>query len=227
MSCTLPTTEKTTLKRAPNRAVKDRQALYNIIDSNLICHVAFQSKDETFVIPTLGWRMGNRFYIHGSNGSRMLKSLLNGQTAAISLAVLDGLVLARSAFHHSANFRSAVLFGVLEVVEGDEKEASLDHFVNHLVAGRADQARQANANELAATTVLGLDIEEASAKMRTGGPNDDEKDLQQAVWAGEVPFVTQIGEIIPCDKGRCEDSVEQELKGNPPSINPRLLDKAV
>lgn len=225
MSGTLPTSAKTTLKRAPNRAVKDRQALYSILDSNLICHVAFQSKGETFVIPTLGWRMGDRFYIHGSNGSRMLKALLDGQTAAISLATLDGLVLARSAFHHSANYRSAVLFGKLVPVEGEEKVDSLDHFVNHLVEGRAEQARPANAKELAATTVLAIDITEASAKMRTGGPKDDECDLAHPVWAGEVPLETKYGDFITCNEALENGSVTETFEA--PTINPRLIDKAV
>ena len=229
----LETTPKTQIKRAPKRAIDDREKLYKIIDSTLICHVAFRWQAETFVIPTLGWRMQDRFYIHGSNGSRMLKALSDGQTAAVSLAQLDGLVLARSAFHHSANYRSAVLFGPFQPVEGEEKTASLDHFINHLSPGRAQECRPANQNEMRATTVLAMDIEEASAKCRTGGPNDDIADLSWPVWAGEIPYRNAQEDAIPCPQGyQPSDLVDQEdgsfePYSPAPLINPCFSEKVI
>jgi uncharacterized protein len=182
-------TNRTIVKRLPKRAVYDREAVYRILDEGFICHVGFVVDGRPYVIPTGYARVGDRLYIHGSQASRMLKSLAEGIDACITVTLVDGLVLARSAFHHSMNYRSVVVFGkAIEVEDPSEKEEILRAFVEHMIPNRSHDARGPNAVELQATTVLSLRLEEASAKVRTGPPIDDEEDYELDVWAGEVPL---------------------------------------
>jgi nitroimidazol reductase NimA-like FMN-containing flavoprotein (pyridoxamine 5'-phosphate oxidase superfamily) len=181
--------ERTTVKRLPKRGVYDRETVYAILDEGLVCHVGFEFEGQPFVIPTGYCRIGDVLYIHGSAASRMLKTLSAGVPVCVSVTLLDGLVLARSAFHHSMNYRSAVVLGNARMVtDAAEKSAALTAIVDHIVPGRNAEARAPNANELAATSVLALPIEEASAKVRTGPPLDDAEDMSLPVWAGVLPL---------------------------------------
>jgi nitroimidazol reductase NimA-like FMN-containing flavoprotein (pyridoxamine 5'-phosphate oxidase superfamily) len=182
-------TKKTTLKRLPKRGEFDRQAVYEILDEGFICHVGFVVEGQPFVIPTGYARAGDHLYIHGSQASRMLRSLRDGIEACVTVTLIDGLVLARSAFHHSMNYRSVVIFGRAELVDdATEKWDALHALTEHLTPGRWEQARQPNESEMKATMVLRLPLVEASAKIRTGPPLDDEEDYQLPVWAGVLPL---------------------------------------
>jgi len=184
----LEQTQRTTLKRLPKRGSFDRERIHAILDEALICHVGFVVDGAPVVIPTIHWREGDLLYFHGSAASRMLRSLRNGVEACVTVTLLDGLVLARSAFHHSMNYRSVVVFGTAREVTGrEEKLRALDALVEHVVRGRSAEVRGPNEAELRQTLVLALPIEEASAKIRTGGPVDDEEDYALPVWAGVVP----------------------------------------
>jgi nitroimidazol reductase NimA-like FMN-containing flavoprotein (pyridoxamine 5'-phosphate oxidase superfamily) len=160
-----------------------------ILDEGLVCHVGFAVEKQPFVIPTAYARVDDRLYIHGSPASRMLRTLQNGIEVCVTVTLLDGLVLARSAFHHSMNYRSVVVFGTATVVEHpNEKLAALHAFTDHVVPGRWAEVRQPTRQELAGTLVLSLPLTEASAKVRTGPPVDDEADYELSVWAGEIPL---------------------------------------
>ncbi|HYH05937.1 MAG TPA: pyridoxamine 5'-phosphate oxidase family protein [Thermoanaerobaculia bacterium] len=189
MTATIETTDRTRVRRLPKRGVYDREAIYAILDEALICHVGFVVDGAPVVIPTIHWRDGDQLYFHGSSASRMLRNLRDGVDACVTVTLLDGLVLARSAFHHSMNYRSAVIFGKARLVE-DREEAlrALDALVEHVVPGRSREIRGPNEIELKATMVLAIPIEEASAKVRTGGPIDDEEDYAMPVWAGVLPM---------------------------------------
>ena len=190
----LEVTEKTRIRRAPIRAVFERQALNEIIDECYVCHVGFNDGAEPFVIPTLGWRVDDVLYIHGSRGSRLLKVLKAGGSACITFTILDGLVMARSAFHHSANYRSAMVFGRPELVEStEEKLRVLEVFMDQIAPGRWHQTRTTNEQEIAATDVLKLPMDEVSVKIRAGDPNDDEADLTTPIWAGVLPINQKVG----------------------------------
>ena len=167
----------------------DRAAINSILDEGLFCHVAFVEAGRPVVIPTLYARDGDVVYLHGSRASRMLRALAAGVDVCLTVTLLDGLVLARSIFHHSANYRSVVVFGRATPVEGDaEKLAALRALSEHVVPGRWNDVRHPNARELRATTVLALPLDEASAKVRSGPPVDDEDDYQLPVWAGVIPL---------------------------------------
>ena len=167
----------------------DRAAINSILDEGLFCHVAFVDAGSPVVLPTLYARDGDVVYVHGSTASRMLRALATGVDVCLTVTLLDGLVLARSSFHHSANYRSVVVFGRATPVEGDaEKVAALHALSEHVVPGRWDDVRHPNARELRATTVLALPLDEASAKVRSGPPVDDEDDYRLSVWAGVIPF---------------------------------------
>lgn len=182
-------TERTTVRRLPKRGLYDRETIHAIIDEALICHVGFVVEGAPVVIPTIHTRVGGTLYFHGSAASRMLRSLRGGVEACVTVTLLDGLVLARSAFHHSMNYRSAVVFGTArEVTEAEEKLRALDALVEHVAAGRSVDARPPNEKELRQTLVLALPIEEASAKVRTGGPVDDDEDYDLPIWAGVLPL---------------------------------------
>jgi nitroimidazol reductase NimA-like FMN-containing flavoprotein (pyridoxamine 5'-phosphate oxidase superfamily) len=184
-------TEKTTLKRLPKRAEYDRRAVYEILDEAFICHVGFVIDGQPFVIPTGYARTGDLLYIHGSQASRMLRTLRGGVDVCVTVTLIDGLVLARSAFHHSINYRSVVVFGRARVIdEQAEKMEALRLLTEHIVPGRWDEVRSPNESEMKATMVLALPLEEASAKVRTGPPVDDEEDYALSVWAGVLPLKT-------------------------------------
>ena len=189
MSATLQS-ERTTIRRLPKRGVYDRDVVYAILDEGLICHVGFVVDGAPVVIPTIHWREGDTLYFHGSVASRMLRNLRDGVETCVTVTLLDGLVLARSTFHHSMNYRSAVVFGVArEVTDREEKMRALQTLVEHVVPGRsADGVRGPNEAEVRGTLVLALPIDEASAKVRTGGPVDDDEDYELPVWAGVLPL---------------------------------------
>jgi uncharacterized protein len=184
-------TGRTTLKRLPKRAVYDRSLIYGILDEAFICHVGFAVDNQPFVIPTGYARAGDRLYIHGSSASRMLRTLQKEIDVCVTVTLVDGLVLARSAFHHSMNYRSVVVFGKAEVVgEPGEKMEALRALSDHMIPGRWDEVRGPSPEEMKATLVLALPLAEASAKVRTGPPLDDEEDYALSVWAGVIPLRT-------------------------------------
>ena len=186
---TFDPTDRTTVRRLPKRASYDREAVYSILDEALICHVGFVIEGKPVVIPTIHARLGDRLYLHGSQASRMLRTLRDGVEACVTVTLLDGLVIARSAFHHSMNYRSVVVYGVAtEVTDRQEKLTALGAIVEHVVPGRSADARGPNETELRATLVLSLPLEEVSAKIRTGGPIDDDDDYALPIWAGELPL---------------------------------------
>jgi len=202
-----PRTDRTTLKRLPKRGVYDRESVYGILDEGFICHVGFAADGKPFVIPTGYARVDDRLYIHGSQASRMLRTLAGGVDVCVTVTLLDGLVLARSAFHHSMNYRSVVIFGRATPVEDKEaKVAALFAFSEHVIPGRWAEVREPTQQELAATTVLSLELAEASAKVRSGPPLDDEEDYALRVWAGVIPLHLAAGE--PIKDPRLPDEVE-------------------
>jgi nitroimidazol reductase NimA-like FMN-containing flavoprotein (pyridoxamine 5'-phosphate oxidase superfamily) len=191
-----PTT-RTTLKRLPKRGSFERQTVYEILDEGFVCHVGFVSDGQPFVIPTAYGRAGDELYLHGARASRMLKTLGAGADVCVTVTLIDGLVLARSAFHHSINYRSVVVFGRARVVESEEEKTHALHaFTDHVMRGRWAEARPPTSQELAATLVLALPLAEASAKIRTGPPIDDEEDYGLPVWAGVLPLSTVVGEPV-------------------------------
>lgn len=196
MTATIPVTGRTQVRRLPKRGHYDRETIHAILDEALICHVGFVVDGSPVVIPTIHWREADTLYVHGSSASRMLRSLKGGVEACVTVTLLDGLVLARSAFHHSMNYRSVVVFGKAREVDGDEKLRALDSLVEHVMPGRSRDVRPPNETELRATTVLALPLEEASAKIRTGGPVDDDEDYALPVWAGVVPMRLTRGEPL-------------------------------
>jgi hypothetical protein len=182
-------TERTNLRRLPNRGVYDRELVYQILDEGFVCHVGFAVKGHPFVIPTGYARVEDRLYIHGSQASRMLRTLTHGIDVCVTVTLLDGLVLARSAFHHSMNYRSVVVFGHASPSdEPEEKLRVLRAFSEHVIPGRWDDVRSPNDQELKATTVLSLPLAEVSAKVRTGPPLDEEQDYELPIWAGVIPL---------------------------------------
>jgi uncharacterized protein len=182
-------TPRTQIKRLPQRGEYDRQTIYDILDEGLVCQVGFVVNGQPFVIPTAYGRVEDRLYIHGSPASRMLRTLKAGVEVCVTVTLLDGLVLARSAFHHSMNYRSVVVFGQAKLVEdADEKLEALKAFTEHVMRDRWAQVRPPNRQELAGTLVLALPLSEASAKIRSGAPVDDEADYDLPVWAGELPL---------------------------------------
>jgi len=192
-------TERTTLRRLPKRGSFERETVYDILDEGFVCHVAFVSGDgRPVVIPTAYGRVGDKLYLHGARASRMLKTLGAGADVCVNVTLVDGLVLARSAFHHSINYRSVVVFGRAQVVESDEEKMSaLLAFTEHVVPGRWDEVREPTKQELDSTLVLSLPLEEASAKVRTGPPVDDEEDYSLPVWAGVLPLRVSAGRAVP------------------------------
>ena len=190
-------TERTTLKRLPKRGNYEREIVNAILDEGFICHVGFIVDNRPFVIPTGYGRAGDNLYIHGSAASRMLRTLREGIDVCVTVTLIDALVLARSAFHHSMNYRSVVIFGRAQAVEDiDEQMKALHVFTDHIMRGRWEESRQPNEKELRATLVLSLPLTEASAKIRTGPPIDDEEDYELPVWAGELPLHLATGEAV-------------------------------
>lgn len=191
-------TDRTTLKRLPARGFYDRDVVHKILDEGFICHVGFVADGKPVVIPTGYGRIGDKLYIHGSQASRMLRILKTGVAVCVTVTLVDGLVLARSAFHHSINYRSVVIFGNATLVEDvEEKSAALLAFSEHVIQGRWQDVREPTEQELKATTVLVLPLEEVSAKVRTGPPIDDEEDYDLPVWAGVLPLRMVAGAPVP------------------------------
>jgi nitroimidazol reductase NimA-like FMN-containing flavoprotein (pyridoxamine 5'-phosphate oxidase superfamily) len=194
------------VRRLPKRAAYDRATINAILDEALVCHLGFVHDGQPFVLPTLHARIGDRLYVHGSSASRMLGKLAEGAPACVTVTLIDGLVLARSAFHHSVNYRSVVLLGTaVPVTDADEKVAALQAFTNHMVSGRWDDVRPPTDQELKATSVLYLSLDEASAKVRTGPPVDDEEDYDLDVWAGVLPLALQAN--APVADERLKDGI--------------------
>jgi hypothetical protein len=195
-----PTT-RTQVRRLPKRGTYDKERVHAILDEGYICHVGFVTDGQPFVIPTGYARFGDQLYIHGSAASRMLRSAGEGVDVCVTVTLVDGFVLARSVFHHSMNYRSVVVLGKARLVtDPEEKRAALRCFTNHIVAGRWEEARQPTDQELKATSVLVLPLEEVSAKVRTGPPVDDEEDYSMPIWAGVVPIRSQLGEASPDER---------------------------
>ncbi|MEQ1923918.1 MAG: pyridoxamine 5'-phosphate oxidase family protein [Pyrinomonadaceae bacterium] len=200
-------TRKTQLKRIPKRGHYDRETIDAILDEGFICHVGFVADGQPFVIPTGYARVGDELYIHGSAASRMLRELSKGVEVCVTVTLLDGLVLARSAFHHSMNYRSVVVLGKAELVtDADEKNKALEALTEHFVPGRWNDIRWPTELELKATSVLKLPITEASAKIRTGDPVDDDEDYKMNVWAGVIPLTLATGE--PIADAKLSDGIE-------------------
>ncbi len=175
------------MKREPHRGAYDRETIDAILDEALLCHLGFQVDGQPYVIPTLHARVGDRLYVHGSAASRMLRHAASGMPMCATVTLFDGLVLARSVFNHSVNYRSVVVFGTATLVGDDDKRAALRALTEQLAPGRWDEARQPTAKELKATSILSLPLDEASAKVRTGAEEDDPEDRDLPVWAGVVP----------------------------------------
>ncbi|MEM9541627.1 MAG: pyridoxamine 5'-phosphate oxidase family protein [Cyanobacteria bacterium P01_E01_bin.42] len=193
----IPVTSRTKVRRVPKRGNYNRETIYQILDEGLICHVGFIANNQPFVIPTAYGRIDDRLYIHGSPASRMIRTLKEGVEMCVTVTLLDGLVLARSAFHHSMNYRSVVAFGTATVVDDEaEKLAALQAFTEHIVRDRWQEIRPPSRKELAGTLVLSLPLNEASAKMRSGAPVDDEDDYNLPIWAGELPLSLQTSAPI-------------------------------
>ncbi len=200
----LPPSERVRLRRKRERGSYDRTVIDAILDEALIAHLGIvDEQGQPFVIPTLHARSGDVVYCHGSTASRTLRALAAGAPACLTVSLIDGLVLARAAMHHSANYRSAMLIGQARLVDDPgEKQRALRAVVEHIVPGRWDDVRAPSENELKATAVLALPIEEASAKVRSGGPLDDEEDYGCSAWAGVIPFLSSAGAPVPDERLR-------------------------
>jgi len=206
-------TARTSLRRYPKRGVFDKTEIQAILDEGFFCHVGFVADGQPFVIPTGYARSGDQLYLHGSAASRMLR-IADGADLCVTVTLVDGLVLARSGFHHSMNYRSVMVLGTARLVTDEaEKIAALRAFTNHMVPERWEEVRPPTPRELKATTVLALPLDEVSAKVRTGGPIDDEEDYALPVWAGVVPLRAAAGEPEP----------DPRLKTNVPPFDVRRL----
>jgi nitroimidazol reductase NimA-like FMN-containing flavoprotein (pyridoxamine 5'-phosphate oxidase superfamily) len=195
---TIPVTERTRARRLKERATYEREVVEAILDEAVVCQVGFVDNGQPFVIPTIHARIGEVLYLHGAPANHMLKTLESSVEVCVNVILLDGLVLARSAFHHSVNYRSLCVFGqATAVTEPDEKLAALAALVEHVVRGRGADARPPSPSELRGTLVLRLPISEASAKVRTGPPIDDPEDLQLTTWAGVLPLRMVAGDPVP------------------------------
>lgn len=207
MNDTIAQTKRTRLRRLPKRGAFDRETVYSILDEAFICHIGFSVEGQPYVIPTAFGRIENELYIHGSSASRMLRTLSGGVEMCFTATLVDGLVIARSAFHHSINYRSVVVLGTATLVNDlEEKNRALQAITDHIVPGRWADVRWPTHLELKATSVLKLPIEEASAKVRTGPPIDDEEDYELDVWAGVLPL--NITASDPIDDERLMPGIE-------------------
>jgi hypothetical protein len=200
-------TARTRVIREPHRGVYDRATVYDILDAGFLCHVGFVADGQPFVIPTSYGRQDANLYVHGSAASRMLRRMKEAVPVCVTVTLLDGLVLARSVFNHSMNYRSVVILGTASLVEEPaEKLEALRTLSEHILPGRWDDARQPNQRELKQTSVLCLPIEEFSAKVRTGPPIDDEEDYSFPTWAGVVPLEMVAG--TPIDDPRLDAKID-------------------
>lgn len=204
----LSNTSRTEVKKATHKAVLDMEHLHAIIDESLIAHIAINNESGPVVIPMLAWRVKEHIYIHGANNSRLLRSLKDGMQTCLTFTLFDGWVLARSAFHHSAHYRSAVVFGRFEKVgDNHEKNRLLNHFIEQIAPGRTQEIRLSNEKELAATMLLRMPLTEASVKISNFGVNDDAEDVDKPIWAGVLPYRTVVGPLQACED--LYDGIEQ------------------
>lgn len=191
-------TERTRLRRSPLRAVTDRREVHAVLDAGVMCHVGYVMDGQPYVTPTAYVRVGETLYWHGSSASKMIRHLEKGVPVCVTVALLDGLVLARSGFHSSFNYRSVMAFGEARLVaEEAEKMQALEHFVERVTPGRWAEMRPVNGQEMKATKVVAMKLDELSCKIRTGGPIDDEEDYALDIWAGEIPISTRIEDPLP------------------------------
>lgn len=207
-------TERTTPTRAVQRASYDRESVHAVLDEGTVCHLGFVRDGAPVVLPTLYARIGERLYVHGSTGSRPLRAAggRTGLAVCLTVTLVDGLVLARSAFHHSLNYRSVVVHGTArQVLDAEERSAALEALVDHVIPGRAADCRPGDAKELAATAVLAIDLSEVSAKVRAGGPSDEPEDLGLPHWAGVVPLSVSHGTPVPAEDLRPGTTVPDYL----------------
>jgi len=196
-----PPTARTRLRRLHERGRHDSDSIHAVLDAGLLCHIGYVVDGGPVVTPTLHWREGERVYWHGSAASRMVRHLAEGHPLCLTVSHFDGMVMARSAFHHSVNYRSAMLFGTARAITDPEaKTRHLKAFMERWFPGRWDELRSIHAQELKATTVLSMAIDEASTKMRAGPPKDDEEDYALPIWAGVLPLNTVVGEPEPCPR---------------------------
>jgi nitroimidazol reductase NimA-like FMN-containing flavoprotein (pyridoxamine 5'-phosphate oxidase superfamily) len=200
MMDTFTRTERTTVRRLAKRGVYDKAEVYAILDEGFICHVGFAIDGQPYVIPTGYARLGDEIFLHGSAASRMLRALGDGIDVCVTVTLVDGFVLSRSAFHHSINYRSVVVLGRARVLTApEEKMTAMRCFTNHILPGRWEEVRTPSEQELKSTLVLALPLEEVSAKVRKGPPVEDEQDIDRPTWAGVVPLHGQLGEPVPMD----------------------------
>jgi nitroimidazol reductase NimA-like FMN-containing flavoprotein (pyridoxamine 5'-phosphate oxidase superfamily) len=190
-------TDKTRIRRLPERGVDDRIVIDAILDEGIVCHAAYVVGDRPVVIPTLYARDGDRLLLHGSTSSGLAKAVRRASPLSVAITLLDGIVIARSGFHSSANYRSAVIHGRGRLLEGEEKSRALDMIVEFLIPGRSTDIREPTEAERRQTAIIEMDLTEVSAKVRTGGPKDDPEDLGTGVWAGVVPLRTVAGDPVP------------------------------
>jgi uncharacterized protein len=201
-----PVTDRTRVVREANRAVYDRDVIYKILDEGFVCHVGFVSEGQTFVIPTMFARVGEHIYFHGSSASRMVRVCGRGLPVCVTVTLLDGLVLARSVFNHSMNYRSVAVLGQAILIDHPvEKLRALEAFTEKLIPGRWKEARQPNEKELKATSILKLPLREVSAKVRVGGVEDDTEDYSFPVWAGIIPL--RLVADAPERDERCDPAI--------------------
>jgi uncharacterized protein len=190
-------TNKSRVRREPERAHYDRETVFGILDAGIVCHIGYVIDGQPYVTPTCYWREGEQIYWHGSSASRMLRAQAKGISVCLTVTHLDGLVIARSAFRHSINYRSVMVFGTAELIaDPAERDVALDRFVDRFYPGRSTQIRPGNPQELKAVSLMRMTIEEASAKSRSGPPLDSDEDLELPYWAGLVPIRTVIDEIV-------------------------------
>lgn len=194
-------TERTRVRRIPEKAVTDRAVLNAVLDAGLVAHVAVVDDGQPYVVPVAYARDGDRVLFHGSTGSRLFRALADGAPTCLTVTLLDGLVLARSAFESSMHYRGAMVLGTCAVLEGEEKDAALRTISDHLLPGRWDDIREPSRKELAATLMLALPLDEASVKISAGDPDDDPQDLDRPVWAGVVPMREVFGEPRADERG--------------------------
>lgn len=189
--------DRTQVRRLPDRGHYDTETIHAILDEAMICHVGFDGEHGTVVIPTIHARVGSTLYLHGSHVAGVLRTTV-GKPVCVEATIVDGIVAARSLFHHSLNYRSAVVFGTPRIVDDpDERMAAFEAITEHMLPGRWDEARHPSGKEDRATRVIAIDIAEASAKVRTGPPGDDAEDLDTDIWAGVLPLTTAAGEPEP------------------------------
>jgi hypothetical protein len=198
-----PPTDRSRLRRAPTRAHYDRETVHAVLDAGLQCAVGYVFDGQPYVTWTAYWRQGERVYWHGSSASRMIKRVKGGLPVCFSVGLLDGVVFARSGFHHSFNYRAVVAYGTAhEVVDDDEKLAALKAFTERLAPGRWDELRAPTTQEMKATAVLSMPLDEVAAKLRQGGPKDDAEDMEAEVWAGHVPVGLVSGDPVTDPESR-------------------------